>query len=115
MTAKYPAKIKTWIPVQDEVDLAKADDVNTSYEEITAIQQTLGINPADDQPTVSERILNHQTNLHSWLISKNPSRIIGLNISGRPVMPDCSCHWWFEIAVGKKLYWDDFSNKLLIQ
>jgi hypothetical protein len=46
MPANYPASVKTFTSKVDNIDAVVAADVNSSYEEITAIETTLGINPA---------------------------------------------------------------------
>jgi hypothetical protein len=48
MVAVYPAAIKTFSYRQDYTELVEAADVNVSYDEIRAIQNTLGINPQND-------------------------------------------------------------------
>lgn len=45
MAANYPASIKVWDPVVNLQDLVVAEDVNTLYEEVEAIQRQLGVGP----------------------------------------------------------------------
>ena len=64
MVAVYPNAIKTFAYRQDYTELVDAADVNVSYDEIGAIQKTLGVLPNTDTidgkvntwPTVSNRI-----------------------------------------------------------
>lgn len=48
MVAVYPSAIKTFVYRQDFTELVEAADVNVSYDEIRAIQNTLGVNPQTD-------------------------------------------------------------------
>jgi hypothetical protein len=48
MVAVYPAGIKTFAYRTDYTDLVEAADVNTAYDEIRAVQNTLGVNPAQE-------------------------------------------------------------------
>lgn len=43
MAASYPSSIKSFIYRVDNVDKVVAADVNTAYDEITAIEQQLGV------------------------------------------------------------------------
>lgn len=45
MPASYPDAIKEFTPKEDGVDIILAAHINELQEEITAIQQTLGVNP----------------------------------------------------------------------
>lgn len=45
MVAVYPSAIKTFAYRQDFTELVEAADVNVAYEEIRALQTTLGVNP----------------------------------------------------------------------
>lgn len=45
MVAVYPSAIKNFVYRQDYTDLVEAADVNVSYDEIRALQNTLGTNP----------------------------------------------------------------------
>lgn len=71
MPASYPASIKTFTKKRDLLDIVLAADINLVYDEVTAIEQKLGVYPATntgwsgtfDQttlawPTVRERIQN---------------------------------------------------------
>jgi hypothetical protein len=48
MVAIYPNAVKKFSYRQDYTELVEAADVNVSYDEITAIQNTLGITPSSD-------------------------------------------------------------------
>lgn len=48
MTAVYPTAIKSFFYRQDFTQIVDAADVNTAYDEITAIQKILGTNPNAD-------------------------------------------------------------------
>lgn len=41
----YPGAVKTWVSRRDLLDLVVAADVNTIYDEVTAMQQELGTSP----------------------------------------------------------------------
>lgn len=64
MVAVYPSAIKTFAYREDYTELVEAADVNVSYDEIRAIQSTIGVNPQNDTidgvvnkwPTVGSRI-----------------------------------------------------------
>jgi hypothetical protein len=56
MPPEYPAAFKTWTPLQDLIDDAKAQQMNEAYDEITAIQTALGINPQGDADDVTARL-----------------------------------------------------------
>ena len=43
MAANYPSSIKVWEPVVNLQDLVVAEDVNTLYEEVEAMQRQLGV------------------------------------------------------------------------
>lgn len=45
MVAVYPSAIKSFAYRQDFTELVEAADVNTAYDEIKAVQTTLGVNP----------------------------------------------------------------------
>ena len=45
MAANYPNTIKVWDPVVNLQDLVVAEDVNTVYEEVEAMQRQLGVGP----------------------------------------------------------------------
>jgi hypothetical protein len=55
-----------------------------------------------------------QDGLHLWDINKNQSRLVGLDGSNNPVMPDCECQWWFDIAATETIYWDDVNYQIVI-
>lgn len=57
MVAVYPSAVKTFAYRQDYTELVDAADVNVSYDEIRAIQTTLGVNPQKD-------LIDNKTN--SW-------------------------------------------------
>jgi len=46
MAATYPSSVKTFINKIDNTDAVIASDVNLAYEEITAIESTIGTTPA---------------------------------------------------------------------
>jgi|SRR6478609_1567630 len=48
MVAVYPAAIKTFAYRQDYTDLVEAADVNVTYDELRAVQTTLGTNPQQE-------------------------------------------------------------------
>lgn len=48
MTAVYPTAVKSFFYRQDYTEIVEAADVNTAYEEITAVQSILGTNPNTD-------------------------------------------------------------------
>jgi hypothetical protein len=48
MVAVYPSAIKTFAYREDFTELVEAADVNVSYDEIRAVQTTLGVNPQKD-------------------------------------------------------------------
>jgi hypothetical protein len=48
MVAVYPSSIKSFAYRQDYTELVEAADVNVSYDEINAIQNTLGTNPQQE-------------------------------------------------------------------
>lgn len=56
MAATYPGGIKSWTPRTDNVDDVMADDVNTGYEEITALQTELGVNVAGSATDLVTRL-----------------------------------------------------------
>ena len=43
MAANYPSSIKVWEPVVNLQDLVVAEDINTVYEEVEAMQRQLGV------------------------------------------------------------------------
>jgi hypothetical protein len=45
MVAFYPSSVKTWVPRVNLQDPVLAEDVNTVYEELTAVQTELGVSP----------------------------------------------------------------------
>jgi hypothetical protein len=45
MVAFYPSSVKTWVPRVNLQDPVLAEDVNTVYEELTAVQTELGLSP----------------------------------------------------------------------
>lgn len=47
MPASYPAGIKTFTQRQDLRDLVVAADVNIIYDEVTALETELGVNPSE--------------------------------------------------------------------
>jgi hypothetical protein len=51
VAAKYPTEVKRWTSRKDLVDLVVADDVNTAYDEITAIEDELGSGGVKTSPT----------------------------------------------------------------
>ena len=46
MAAQYPASVKTFTNKVDNTDTVIASDVNLAYDEITALENTLGTTPA---------------------------------------------------------------------
>lgn len=44
--ATYPAAVKSFTTKQDNIDVVAAGDVNQAYDEITALQNALGVTPA---------------------------------------------------------------------
>lgn len=59
MVAVYPSAIKNFAYRQDFTDLVEAADVNVSYDEIRAIQTTLGANP--NQETIDGTLKKYST------------------------------------------------------
>jgi hypothetical protein len=56
MAAEYPSAIKSWTPVVDDVNHVMADDVNSIYEEVEAIQTELGEDVAGDAADLVTRL-----------------------------------------------------------
>jgi hypothetical protein len=56
MAASFPAAAKSWTPVVDNVTEAQAVDVNTIYDEVTAIETELGTDPAGTATDVKTRL-----------------------------------------------------------
>jgi hypothetical protein len=56
MAAEYPSAIKSWTPVVDDVNDVMADDVNSIYEEIEAVQTELGEDVAGDAADLVTRL-----------------------------------------------------------
>jgi hypothetical protein len=56
MAAEYPSAIKSWTPVVDDVNHVMADDVNSIYEEIEAVQTELGEDVAGDATDLVTRL-----------------------------------------------------------
>jgi DUF4097 and DUF4098 domain-containing protein YvlB len=56
MAAEYPSAIKSWTPVVDDVNHVMADDVNSIYEEIEAVQTELGEDVAGDAADLVTRL-----------------------------------------------------------
>lgn len=48
---EYPARVKSWTARRDLTDLVVAADVNTIYDEVTAIEQNLGAGGVAISPT----------------------------------------------------------------
>lgn len=59
MAAVYPSAVKTFAYRQDYTELVEAADVNVSYDEIRAVQTTLGVNP--QQETIDTVQKNYTT------------------------------------------------------
>jgi hypothetical protein len=58
MVAVYPAAIKNFAYRQDYTELVEAADVNVSYDEIRAVQSTLGTNP--QQETIDGKLTKYK-------------------------------------------------------
>lgn len=78
MPANYPASVKTFTSKVDNVDAVVAADVNSSYEEITAIQNTLGVSPAVSS-TWSGSFSTTSTNPFSTVSARLDNIEFGLN------------------------------------
>lgn len=48
---EFPARVKVWTARKDLVDLVVADDVNTLYDEVTAVETELGAGGVKTSPT----------------------------------------------------------------
>ena len=48
---EFPARVKVWTARKDLVDLVVADDVNTLYDEVTAVEAELGAGGVKTSPT----------------------------------------------------------------
>lgn len=59
MVAVYPSAIKTFAYRQDFTELVEAADVNVSYDEIRAVQTTLGVNP--QQETIDNTLTKYSS------------------------------------------------------
>lgn len=59
MVAVYPAAIKNFAYRQDYTDLVEAADVNVAYDEVRALQTTLGTNP--QQETIDNTLTKYST------------------------------------------------------
>ena len=57
MVAVYPSAIKTFAYRQDYTDLVEAADVNVTYDELRAVQTTLGVKP--QQETIDGRLYKY--------------------------------------------------------
>ena len=55
--ASYPTAIKTWVARTDGVDYYMATDVNTGYDEITAVETNLGLNIKGSSTDLATRLL----------------------------------------------------------
>lgn len=62
MAAVYPTAVKNFSYRQDFTQLVNAADVNVAYDEITAVQRTLGTNPTQD--TFNNRFTSDE--FYSW-------------------------------------------------
>lgn len=59
MAAVYPTSIRNFFYKQDFVQIVDASDVNTAYDEINAVQNTLGVMPNTD--TIDGSVVNFTT------------------------------------------------------
>jgi len=59
MTAAYPGAIKSFFYRQDFTEIVDAADINTAYDEIVAIQNTLGTSPQSD--TIDSKLVTWPT------------------------------------------------------
>lgn len=70
---EYPARVKSWTARRDLQDLVVAADVNTIYDEVTAIEQNLGAGGVAVSPTWGGTSFDSTTvnwdNLHDRLIN----------------------------------------------
>jgi hypothetical protein len=70
---EYPARVKSWTARRDLQDLVVAADVNTLYDEVTAIEQNLGAGGVAVSPTWGSNSFDSATlvwnNLHDRLIN----------------------------------------------
>jgi hypothetical protein len=70
---EYPDRVKSWTARRDLQDLVVAADVNTLYDEVTAIEQNLGAGGVAISPTWGGAMFNSTTlvwdNLHDRLIN----------------------------------------------
>lgn len=55
-TVSYPGSIDTWTDKVDQLDIIHADDINTAYARILAIQTALGVNPQANFADVAARV-----------------------------------------------------------
>lgn len=78
---EYPARIKSWTARRDLQDLVVAADVNTIYDEVTAIEQDLGAGGVRTSPTWGSG--NFDTATLSWTSLKDRLANIeyGLHVS----------------------------------
>lgn len=65
MPPSYPSSIKTWPPLQDNIDLALAAQINTIYDEVTAIQTILATDPQGSYASVKARLADLAGLIHA--------------------------------------------------
>lgn len=70
----YPSAIKTWTPLVDGVDEAEAANVNTAYDEITAIETKLGVNVQGSETNLVTR-LSRLMNGYGKLSFPDPTKL----------------------------------------
>lgn len=70
---EYPTRVKSWTARRDNLDLVVAADVNTIYDEVTAIEQNLGAGGVSQSSTWGAANFDSTTvnwsNLHDRLIN----------------------------------------------
>jgi hypothetical protein len=77
MAATYPTGVKTWVSLIDGTDYPKAADINTLYEEVTAIETELGTSPSGSSSTVKARFDNFDTILALYIAGPDEVPVIG--------------------------------------
>ncbi len=62
MASAYPSSFKIWVPRKDFVDDVRADDVDSIYEEVSAMQREIGLYPRGAYPDVATRLSGMEKN-----------------------------------------------------
>lgn len=128
MAAKFPSELRTFTARTDLVDTVIADNVNSLYEEVRAIEQTLGYGlsspltngfssgvtftqtPSGDWSTLNDRLNNIEVGVKNLTVVTTQGDLVIGNSSGAPSRLAIGANGTYLTSNGTTASWSSFPS-----